>query len=162
MTQIICLRNETGAIAVAVFFLILFSSISSVQSLSRVWLCGPMDCSTPGFPVHHQLPELAQTHVHQVSDAIQPSHPLFFSPSGSFPMSQFFTSGSQSIGALASVLPMMISFRIDWFDLLADQGTLKSLLQHHSSKIINSLVLSFLYNPTLTSIHDPWKNHSFD
>ena len=93
-----------------------------------------MDCSTPGFPVHHQLPELAQTHVHQVSDAIQPSHPLFFSPSGSFPMSQFFTSGSQRIGALAAVLPMMISFRIDCFDLLADQGTLKSLLQHHSSK----------------------------
>ena len=49
---------------------------SSVQSLSRLWLCDPMDCSTPGFPVHHQLPELAQTHVHWVSDAIQPSHPL--------------------------------------------------------------------------------------
>ena len=48
----------------------------SVQLLSRVWLCDPMDCSTPGFPVHHQLPELAQTHVHRVSDAIQPSHPL--------------------------------------------------------------------------------------
>ena len=50
--------------------------ISSVQSLSRVWLCDPMNCSTPGLPVHHQLPEFTQTHVHRVSDAIQPSHPL--------------------------------------------------------------------------------------
>ena len=55
----------------------------------------------------------------------------------------------------------LISFRIVWFDLLAVQGTLKSLLQHHSSKASNSSVLSFLYGPTLTSIHDYWKNHSF-
>ena len=54
----------------------------------------------------------------------------------------------------------LISFRIDWFDLLAVQGTLKSLLQHHSSQAINSLVLSFLYSPTLTSLHDYWDNHS--
>ena len=76
---------------------------SSVQSLSHVQLCNPRDCSTPEFLLHHQLLKLAQTHVHQVSDAIQPSHPL--SPllfrlqslpaSGSFPMSQFFTSGGQ-------------------------------------------------------------------
>ena len=50
--------------------------ISSVQSLSHVWLCNPMDCSTPGFPVHHQLPEFIQTHVHRISDAIKPSYPL--------------------------------------------------------------------------------------
>ena len=56
----------------------------------------------------------------------------------------------------------LISFRMDWFDLLAAQGTLKSLLQHHSFKSINSLTLSFLYGPALTSIHDYWKNHSFD
>ena len=56
----------------------------------------------------------------------------------------------------------LISFRIDWFDLLVVQGTLKSLLQHHSSKALNSSALSFLYSPTLTSIHDYWKNHSFD
>ena len=56
----------------------------------------------------------------------------------------------------------LISFRIDWFDLLAVQGALKSLIQHHISKSINSSVLSFLYGPTLTSIHDCWKNHSFD
>ena len=80
--------------------------------------CDPMDCSMPGFPVHHQLPELAQTHIHGVSDAIQPSQPLLspsppnfnLSQSGSFLMSQFFASGGQSIGASASasVLPMNI------------------------------------------------------
>ena len=84
-----------------------------------------MDCSTPGFPVHHQLPELIQTHVHWVSDAIQPisssvipfsSHCQSFPASGSFPMSQLFASGGQSIGASASasVLPMNIQ---DWFPL---------------------------------------------
>ena len=75
-----------------------------------------MDCSTPGLPVHHQLPELAQTHVHQVSDAIQPSHPLLSPSAPAFNLSQhqgifqsqFFASGGQSIGALASVLPMDI------------------------------------------------------
>ena len=79
-------------------------------------LCKPMYCSTPGFPVLHQLPELAQTHVHRVGDAIQPAHPLLppfpaFNLSqhqGSFPISQFFASGGQSIGASASVLPMNI------------------------------------------------------
>ena len=80
--------------------------------------CDPMDCSMPGFSVHHQLPELAQTHIHGVSDAIQPSQPLLspsppnfnLSQSGSFLMSQFFASGGQSIGASASasVLPMNI------------------------------------------------------
>ena len=84
----------------------------------------PMDCSMPGFPVHYQLPELAQTHVHQVGDVIQPSHPLSpfssclqsFLASGSFPVSQPFISGSQSIGTSAStlVLPMNIQ---DWFPL---------------------------------------------
>ena len=74
-------------------------------------LCDPTDCSTPGFPVHHQLPELAQTHIRGVSVAIQPSHHVFpfssclqsFLASGSFPMSQFFASGGQSIGVSASV-----------------------------------------------------------
>ena len=95
----------------------LSSFIVAVQSLSWVRLCFPIDCSTPGFPVHHQLPELAQTHVLWVSDANQSSHPLS-SPSppafslsqqhGFFPVSQFFTSGGQSTGvsASASVLPM--------------------------------------------------------
>ena len=100
--------------------------VSSVTQ-SCPTLCDPMDCSTPGFPVHHQLLELTQTHVYQVSDAIQPSHPLS-SPSppafnlsqhqGLFQWSLFFTSGGQSIGvsASASVLPMNIQerFPVGW------------------------------------------------
>ena len=90
--------------------------LSSVAQLCLT-LCNPMNCSTPGLPVHHQLPESTQTHVHRVSDAIQPSHSLL-SPSppalnlsrcqSLFPMSQLFTSGGQSIrvSALTSVLPM--------------------------------------------------------
>ena len=97
-----------------------FSSVqfnSVTQSCST--LCDPMDCSMPNFPVHHQLPELAQTHIHRVGDAIQPSHPLLspsppafqsFPAPGSLPVSQFFSSGGQSIGVSAStsVLPMNI------------------------------------------------------
>ena len=109
-----------------------------------------MNCRMPGFPVLHYLPEFAQTHVHWVSDAIQPfsssvspfsSFPQSFPVSESFLMSQLFTSGGQSIGASISpsVLPEhsgLISFRMDWLDLLAVQGTLKSLFQHHSSKAL--------------------------
>ena len=98
-------------------------NISSVAQ-SCLTLCDPMNCSTPGLPVHHQLPEFTQTHVHRVGDAIQPSHPLL-SPSPpapnpsqhqSFPMSQLFTRGGQSIGvsASASVLPMKTQ---DWSPL---------------------------------------------
>ena len=121
-------------------------SVSSVTQSCPV-LCDPMDCSTPGFLVHHQLLELTQTHVRRVSDVIQPSCPLSslsrlqsFPASGSFPMSQFFTSGGKNIGISSlSISPSneysgLISFRMDWLDLLAVQGTLKSLLQHHSSK----------------------------
>ena len=102
----------------------------------------------PGFPVHYQLPELVQTYVHQIDDAIQPSHPLSplfsclqsFPASGPFSMGQFFTSGSQSIKSFSfNISPSneysgLISFRIDWVDLLAVQGTLRSLLQQHSSR----------------------------
>ena len=107
----------------------MFYQFSSVSQLCPT-LCDPMDCSMPGFPVHHQLLELAQTHVHQVSDAIQPSHPPSspsppFPASGSFQMSQFFASGGQSIRATASTSGL-ISFRMDWFALLAVQGTLRS------------------------------------
>ena len=90
-----------------------------------------------------------------------------FSASESFPMSQLFAWGGQSIGvsALTSVLPMTIQDSLPlgwtgWISLQSVQGTLKSLLQHHSSKSINSLALSFPYSPTLTCIHDHWKNHS--
>ena len=107
----------------------------------------PMDCSTPGFPVHHQLPGLSQTHVHQVGDAIQPSHSLS-SPSppacnlsqhqGLFQWGRFcirwlkYWSFSLSISAM-NQYSGLISFSFDWIDL-AVQGTLKSLLQHCSSK----------------------------
>ena len=99
-------------------------TISVAQSCPT--LCNPMDCSMPGFPVHHQLPKLAQTHVHWVSDAIQPTISPSIIPfsscfqsflaSVSFPMSQFFASDGQSIGVSvsASVLPMNIQ---DWFPL---------------------------------------------
>ena len=92
---------------------------SSVAQLCLTF-CDPMDCSMPGLPVHHQLREFIQTHVRWVGDAIQPSHPLsspfssclqFFPESGSFPVSQLFTSGGQIIGVSASVLPMNIQ---DW------------------------------------------------
>ena len=97
-----------------------FSSVAQ----SYLTLCDPMNHSTPGLPVHHQLPQSTQTHVHQVGDAIQPSHPLSspsppalnLSASGSFQMSQLFASDGQSIGVLASksVLPMNTQ---DWFPL---------------------------------------------
>ena len=107
-----------------------------------------MDCSTLGFPVYHQLPELTQTHVHQVSDAIQPSHPLsplLLLPS-IFPRIRVFSKESvlyimwpKYWSFSFNISPSneyagLISFRIDWFDLLAVQGTLKRLLQHHSLK----------------------------
>ena len=121
-----------------------FSSV--VQSYPT--LCDPIDCKTPSFSVHHQFQELAQTNVHQVSDAIQLSHPLSFSlllPS-IFPSISIFS--SESVLCLRglnywsfsfSISPSneysgLISFRIDWLDLLAVQGTLQSFLQHHSSK----------------------------
>ena len=122
------------------------SPFSSVESLSRVRLCDLINRSTPDLPVHHQLPEFTQTHVHRVGDAIQPFHLLFLLPqslpaSGSFPVSQLFAWGGQSTGVSFSFsiipskeIPGLISFRMDWLDLLAVQGTLKSLVQHHSSK----------------------------
>ena len=98
-----------------------------------------MNHSTPGLPVHHQLPEFTQTHVQRVSDAIQPSHPLS-SPSPPAPnpshlrmMWPKYWSFSLSITS-SKEIPGLISFRMDWLDLLAVQGTLKSLLQHYSSK----------------------------
>ena len=137
--------------------------------------CNPMDCSMPGLLVHHQLPEFTRTHVHWVGDAIQQSHPLSSPSLPAFNLSQHqgLFKWVSSFHQVAKVLEFqlqhqyfqwhsgLISFRMDWLDLLAVQGTLKSLLQHHSSKP-SIFVLSFLYSPTLTSIHDYWKNHSFD
>ena len=121
-----------------------FSSVSQ----SCLTLCDPMNRSTPGLPVHHRLPEFTQTHVHRVGDAIQPSHPLLspFPPApnpsqhqGLFSKSALrirwpkYWTFSFSI-CPSNEHPGLISFRMDWLDLLAVQGTFKSLLQLHSSK----------------------------
>ena len=135
-----------------------------------------MDCSTPGLPVHHQLPELAQTHVYQVSDAIKPSHPLPPPSPFAFSLSQHqdlfqwvssshrwpkYWSFSFSISP-SNEYSGLISFRIDWFDFLTVQGTLKSLLQHHSSKASihwhSAFFVVQLSHPYMTT----GKNHSFD
>ena len=122
------------------------SSVSSIAQ-SCPTLSDPMDCSTPGFSVYHKLPELAETHVDRVGEAIQSSHPLS-SPSPAFSLSQnqgifqWVSSSNQwpkSWSFNFSISPSseysgLISFRTDWFDLLAVQRTLKSLFQHHSSK----------------------------
>ena len=114
---------------------------SSVQLQSSPTLSDPMDCSIPGLPVHHQLKEFTQTHVHSISDAIQPSHSLS-SPSPTFNLSNEsalrirwpkYWSFSFNISP-SNEYSGLISFRTDWLDLLSIQGTLKSLLQHHSSK----------------------------
>ena len=122
-------------------------SVSWVSQLCPT-LCDPKDCSMPGLPVHHQLPELVQTHVHWVGEAIQPSH-LLSSPSPPSPNpSQHRGLSNESVLCIRwpkywnfcfSISPSnefsgLISFRMDWLDLLADQGTVNSLLQHHSSK----------------------------
>ena len=139
----------------------------AVQSFIHVQLFAtPMDCSTPGFSIFHHLPELAQTHVHWVGDAIQPSSALSPSSPPSFNLSQHQSFFSNELALLIrwpkywsfsfSISPSneysgLISFRMDWLDLLAVQGTLKSVLKLQF-KSINSSVLSHFYDPTLTSI----------
>ena len=144
---------------------------------SCLTLCDPEDYSTQGFPVHHQLPEFLPTHVHRVSGAIQPSHPLSSPSPPAFNLYQdqgLFKSVS-SLHQVAKVLEFQlqhqsfqwifrtkISFRMDWLDLLAVQGTLKSLLQHHRSKasILQCLALfrvqlSYLYMTTGKALTRP-------
>ena len=132
----------------------------SVQfSRSVVSLCDPMNRSTPSLPVHHQLPESTQTHVHRVDDAIQPSHPLSSpSPPAPNPPSIRVFSNEPTLcmrwpkywSFSFSIIPSkehpgLISFRMDWLDLLAVQGTLKRLLQHHSSKAFNAICSTALF-----------------
>ena len=140
-----------------------FSSVAQ----SRPTPSDPMDCSTPAFPVHHQLPELARTDVHWVGDSIQPSHPLSSPSPPAFNLSQHqgpfqWVASSHQVAKVLKLQHQSFQwiFRIDslywysgWFDLLAVQGVLKSLLQHQF-KSINSWVLSLLYGPPLTSVHD--------
>ena len=131
----------------------------SLVAQSCLTLCDPMDCSTPGFSVHRQLPELAQTHVHRVGDTIQPSHPLSYPSPPAFNLSQFqglfqWVSSSHQVPKdwSFSISPSneyseLISFRMDWLDLLAIQGTLKGPLQHHSSKASILWRSAFLMGP---------------
>ena len=152
----------------AIIYSILFSSVTQ----SCLTLCDSMDSSMPAFPVHHQLLELSQTHVHWFGDAIQPisssvvpfsSSLQSFPASGFFLMSHFFASGGQSIGASAStsVLPMSTQ---DWFPLGLTH--LISLQSKGLSRVFSNitvqkhqfLVLSFLCGPALTFIHNYWKN----
>ena len=137
-------------------------------------LCNPVNDSMPGFPILHYLPEPLKLMF--IASVMPSNHlvlycpllllPQFFPASGSFPVSQLFASG-QSIGASfsAPVLPInsgLISFRTDWFDLLAVQGTRKSLLQYHSLKASVLQCSAFFNGPTLTPIPDYWENHSFN
>ena len=129
-------------------YLVIANQFGSVQSLSCVWLCDPMNHSTPGLPVHHQLPEFTQTHIHRVSDGIQSYYPLSSPSPPDFNLSQHqgIFQWVSSLHQVAKVLEFqlqhqsfhkysgLISFTMNWLDLLAVQGTLKSLLKHHSSK----------------------------
>ena len=155
------------------FYLLNSSSFQLLFPKSCPALCNPMDCSTTGFPVLHQLLEFAQTHVHWVADAIQQSHPLSSPSPLPFNLSQHqglfkwvsslhqwpkYWSFSFNISS-SNEYSGLISFRMDWLDLLADSQESSPTPQFKST---NSSVLSFLHSPTLTSIHDHWKNHSLD
>ena len=148
---------------------------SSAQSLNRVWLCNPINCSMPGLPVHHQLLESTQTHVHQVGDAIQPSHPLL-SPSPPAPnpsQHQGLFHWVNTSHEVAKVLEFQLqhhSFQrnpsVDLQNGLVGSPCSPRDSQESSPtsqfKSINSSALSLLHSPTLTSIHDHRKNHSLD
>ena len=147
---------------------------SVAQSCST--LCNPMNCSTAGLPVHHQPPELVQTHVYRVSDAIQPSHPLSSPSPPAFNLSQHqglfqWVSSSPQV---AKVLEFQSQHQSSQWIIRTDflwDGLVESLCSPRDSqespptpqfKTINYLALHFLYGPTLTSTHDYWKIHSFD
>ena len=148
--------------------------LSSLAQLCST-LCNPMNCSTPGLPVHHQHLESTQTHVHRVGDAIQPSHPLS-SPSPLAPNSsqhqglfQWVNSlhevAKVLVSALASVLPKNTQDWLIYDGMVGPPCSPRDSKQSSPTpqfKSINSSVLSFLHSPTLTSIHDHWKNHSLD
>ena len=148
-----------------------FSSVAQ----SSLTLCNAMDGSTLGFPAHHQLPELARTHVHGVGDAIQPSHPLLL-PSPAFNLSHYqgLSQLVSSLHQVAKVLELQLQhqpfqwiFRTDFLqDGLVGYPCYPRDSQESSPtpqfKSINSSTLSFPCDPTLASIHNYWKNHSFD
>ena len=157
------------------FILMIIIQFSSVAK-SCLTLCNPMDCSTPGFPVYHQLLELAQTHVHWVGNAIKPSHPLLSPSPPAFNFSQhqglfkWISSSHQAVKVLEFQFQhqsFQWIFRTDFLQeglvgFPCSPGSAEESSPTPQFKSINSLVLSFLYGPNLTSIHDYWKNHSFD
>ena len=160
--------------------LICFLHANSVQfssfTQSRPTLCDPMNHSTPGLPVHHQLPEFTQTYIHQVSDAIQPSHPLSspFPPVPNPSQHQSLFQWVNSSHEVAKVLEFQLqhySFQRNPRADLLQNGLVGSPCSPRDSqessptpqfKSINSSTLSLLHSPTLTSIHDHRKNHSLD
>ena len=165
-------KSKLIIIVIIINFMIFWMlKLSSVQLLNRVWLF-----ATPWTAALQAFLSITntQTHVHWVSGTIQPSHPLsspslpaLFRALGSIPISQLFTSGGQSIGVSAStsLLPMNTqdSSPLGWTGWISSQ--FKDSQESSPTpqyKSINSSVLSFLYSPTLTSIHDHWKNHSLD
>ena len=167
-----CVVNE--------FLLDVYRYVSSVQFSSVTQscpaLCNPMNCSTTGLPVHHQLPEFTQTHVQRVSGVIQPSHPLSF-PSPPAPNPSQHPSLFQWVNSLHEVAKVL-EFQLQHHSLqrkpradLLQNGLVGSPCSPRDSqessptpqfKSINSSALSFLHSPTLASIHDYWKNHSLD
>ena len=139
-------------------------------------LCDPMDCSTPGLPIHHQLSQVIQTHVHWISDAIQPPHPLS-SPSPlafNFSQHQGLFKWVSYLHQVAKVLEFQLQhqsfqwlFRTDflWDGLVGSSCSPRDSQESSQTpqfKSINSSALSSLHSPTLTSMHDHWKNHSLD
>ena len=160
---------------VAVPSSILGPQFSSVTQ-SCPTLCDPMDCSTPGFLVHHQLLKFTQAHVHWVKDAIQPSHPLLSPSPPAFNLAQHqgLFKWVNSSHQVAKVLELQLQhqsfqciFRVDFLYGWLVRSPCYPRDSKESSptlqlKNINSLALSFLYGPILTSVHDYWENHSFD
>ena len=151
--------------------------LSSVAQLCPTpWTQGVATCSTPGFPVHHQLPELTQTHVHWAGDAIQPSHPLSSPSPPDFNVSQLqgLFQWVSSLHQVTKILEFQLQHQSFQWILRTDflyNGLVGSPCSPRDSqessptpqfKSINSSALSFLFSPTLTSIHDHWKYHSFD
>jgi len=149
------LRRKLVATVHALFSMLIMFVSSRPHGLQHAW--PPCPSPTPG--VYSNSCPLSRWCHPTISSSIIPfsSRLQSFSASGSFQMSQFFAWGGQSIGVSA-----LISFRMDWLDLFAVWRTLKSLLPTPQFKSINSSALSFIYGPTLTSIHDHWKNQSFD
>ena len=130
-------------------------------------LCNPTDCSIPGFPVQHQLPELAQTHIHRVGVAIQPSHPLSSPSSPAFSLCQHQVFSNEPVLRIRQPKNWSFSFSFSSSNAYSELISLLSkglsrVFSNTTVKSINSLVLNLLYGPTLTSIHGYWKTSNFD